>query len=98
MAGYVIVDVEVLDPAAYKAYSEQVPATVALYGGRFVVRGGAYETKEGHWHPKRIVVLEFPSIEAARDWYDSPEYQAILPIRQMYSHCNFLTLVEGYEG
>jgi uncharacterized protein (DUF1330 family) len=98
MAGYVIVDVEVHDPIAYRAYTEQVPATVALYGGRFVVRGGAYETKEGHWQPQRIVVLEFPSMEAAKAWYDSPEYQAILPIRQMHSHCNFLTLVDGYDG
>ena len=98
MAGYVIADVEINDPAAYQEYSNQVPATVAMYGGRFVIRGGAYETREGHWAPKRIVMLEFPSIEAARTWYDSPEYQAILPIRQAHSHCNFLTLVEGYDG
>jgi uncharacterized protein (DUF1330 family) len=98
MAGYVIVDVEVHDPAAYREYSAQVPATVAAYGGRFAVRGGAYETREGHWSPKRIVVLEFPSIDAARAWYDSPEYQAILPIRQANSHCNFLTIVEGYDS
>ena len=98
MTGYVIVDVEVHDPIAYKDYTDQVLATVAPYGGRFVVRGGAYETKEGHWQPKRIVVLEFPSFDAARAWYDSPAYQAILPIRQANSHCHFFTLVEGYDG
>ena len=98
MAGYVIVDVEVHDPEEYQEYSKQVPATVAQYGGRFVVRGGAYETREGEWSPQRIVVLEFPSLEAARSWYDSPDYQAILPIRQANSHCNFLTIVEGYGG
>ena len=98
MAAYVIVDVDVHDSEAYKEYSAQVPATVAKYGGRFIVRGGAYETREGHWSPQRIVVLEFPTIEAARTWYDSPEYQAIRPIRQAHSHCNFLTIVEGYGG
>ena len=98
MAGYVIVDVEVRDPEGYKAYTDRVPATVAAYGGRFIVRGGAYETREGNWQPKRIVILEFPDIAAARAWYDSPEYQAILPIRQAHSHCNFLTIVEGHNG
>jgi uncharacterized protein (DUF1330 family) len=98
MAGYVIVDVEVHNPEGYKTYTDQVPATVAQYGGRFAVRGGDYETREGHWQPKRIVVLEFPTFEAAKAWYDSPEYQAILPIRLANSHCNFFTIVEGYEG
>lgn len=98
MAGYVIVDVEVLNPEGYKAYTDQVPATVAAFGGRFIVRGGAYETREGHWHPQRIVMLEFPDVAAARAWYDSPEYQAILPIREANSECHFLTIVEGYDG
>ena len=66
--------------------------------GRFVVRGGDYETREGTWQPQRIVILEFPDIATARAWYDSPEYQAILPIRQANSHCNFLTIVEGHDG
>lgn len=98
MAGYVIVDVDVRDPEGYTAYTGQVPATVAAYGGRFIVRGGPYETREGNWQPQRIVVLEFPDIAAARAWYDSPEYQAILPIRQANSHCNFLTIVDGDDG
>jgi uncharacterized protein (DUF1330 family) len=98
MAGYVIVDVEVHNPDGYKAYTSQVAATIAAHGGRFIVRGGDYETKEGNWQPQRIVILEFPGIEAARAWYDSPEYQAILPIRQANSYCNFLTIVEGLDG
>ncbi|MDP8924472.1 MAG: DUF1330 domain-containing protein [Chloroflexota bacterium] len=95
MAAYVIVDVDVTDPEAYKEYTSQVPATVEKYGGRFVVRGGRYETLEGNWQPKRIVVLEFPSYDRARQWYDSPEYQAILPLRERNARANFLTIVEG---
>ena len=95
MAAYVIVDVDVTDPEAYTEYTSQVPATVAKYGGRFAVRGGKYETIEGRWQPKRIVVLEFPDYERARQWYDSPEYQAIVPLRERNARTNFLTLVEG---
>ena len=95
MAAFVIVDVEVHDPEAYRAYTSQVPATLERYGGRFIVRGGAVETIEGAWTPQRVVVLEFPNAEAARTWHASPEYQAILPIRQRHARTNFLTLVEG---
>jgi uncharacterized protein (DUF1330 family) len=95
MAAYVIVDVEVREPEPYQAYREAVPATLDRYGGRFVVRGGAYETLEGEWQPQRIVVLEFPSVEQAKAWHASPEYQAILPIRQRHARTNFLTVVEG---
>src|SRR5437016_2134211 len=95
MAAYVLVDVDVRDPDAYREYTKQVPATLERYGGRFVVRGGAYETLEGDWQPKRIVVLEFPGVEQARAWYTSPEYQAILPIRKQHAQTNFLTIVEG---
>ena len=95
MAAYVIVDVEVTDPEAYKEYTSQVPATVEKYGGRFAVRGGRHETIEGSWQPARIVVLEFPDYARAKAWYDSPEYQAIVPLREQHARTNFLTLVEG---
>lgn len=95
MAAYVIVDVEVLDPEAYREYTRQVPATLEPYGGRFIVRGGAYETLEGDWRPQRIVILEFPSVEQARAWHASPAYTAILPIRHRHARTNFLTVVEG---
>jgi uncharacterized protein (DUF1330 family) len=95
LAAYVIVDVEVLDPEAYKEYTAAVPATLAPFGGRFIVRGGRYETLEGDWNPRRIVVLEFPTFEASKNWHASPEYQAILPIRLRHARTNFLTAVEG---
>ena len=78
MAAYVVAEVEVTDPVTYEDYRKLVPATVAKYGGRFLVRGGAVEVKEGGWQPKRLVVLEFPSMDQARQWYGSPEYAPAL--------------------
>jgi uncharacterized protein (DUF1330 family) len=97
MAAYVIVDVEVTDPEAYREYTRQVPATLEPYEGRFVVRGGASETLEGNWAPQRIVVIRFPSVEQAKAWHASPAYQAILPLRLANARTNFLTVVEGVE-
>ena len=94
MAAYVIVDIDVTDPAKFQEYRTQVPATVEKYGGRFIVRGGAIETLEGDWRPKRIVILEFPSVEAAKRWYDSEEYRAPKALRLATSRGNML-LVEG---
>jgi uncharacterized protein (DUF1330 family) len=95
MAAFVIVDVEVLEPEPYRTYTSAVPATLAPFGGRFIVRGGAYATLEGEWRPQRIVIIEFPSVEQARAWHASPEYQAIVPIRLRHARTNFLTVVEG---
>jgi uncharacterized protein (DUF1330 family) len=81
MPGYVIANVEVTDPVAYEEYRKMVPASVAAFGGRFVVRGGAFEVLEGDWQPKRLVVLEFPSVEQARAWYDSEEYREAKALR-----------------
>ena len=81
MSAYVIAEVSVTDPTPYEVYRRLVPATLEKYGGRFLVRGGAVETREGDWTPARIVVLEFASMAQARRWYDSPEYQQALAIR-----------------
>lgn len=96
MAAYVIADVEVLDPDQYKEYSRHVPDSLRPYGGRFLARGGATEVLEGRWEPKRVVIIEFPSTEKAREWYTSPLYQEILPIRQANARSS-LILVEGVE-
>ena len=74
MAGYVIADVEVTDPAAFAEYQQLVGATIAAYGGRYLARGGATETVEGHWQPRRLVILEFDTLERAKEWYHSAEY------------------------
>jgi len=94
MPAYVIVDLEVTDPVGMEEYRKQVPATIAKYGGRYLVRGGKHETLEGDWHPKRVVVLEFPSVEQARRWYDSEEYREPKALRFRSGRTN-LILVEG---
>lgn len=94
MAGYVVAEVEVTDAATYEEYRKLVPATVAKYGGKFLVRGGAVEKKEGAWEPKRLVVLEFASLEQARKWYHSPEYAPALALRLKAARSKVL-LVEG---
>lgn len=78
---YVIAEVTVTNPQAYEEYRKLVPATVEKYGGRFLARGGKVEGKEGNWNPSRLVILEFPSLERAREWYHSPEYAPALAIR-----------------
>ena len=99
MAAYVIVDLEITDPEPYRdEYQRRVPATIAQYGGRFLVRGGAHETLEGDRPPKRLVVIEFPSVEQARAWYASPEYQALVPIRARYTRTHFFTVMDGYSA
>jgi len=94
MAGYVVAEVEVTDSAVYEEYRKLVPATVAKYGGKYLVRGGAVERKEGGWEPKRLVVLEFPSLDQARTWYHSPEYAPALALRLKAARSKVL-LVEG---
>jgi uncharacterized protein (DUF1330 family) len=94
MAAYVIGEIEVTDPSLYDDYRKQVLATVQKYGGRFIVRGGRVEPLEGGWAPKRVVVLEFPSLEQAHKWYRSPEYAPLITLRQKAARGRLL-LVEG---
>lgn len=94
MAGYLIVDIEVTDPAAFEEYRKLVPATIAQYGGKYLVRGGAVQTVEGNWQPKRVVILEFPSVERAKQWYNSPEYTPLRAMRMKASKGSVL-IVEG---
>ena len=94
MAAYVIADVEIHDNALFDEYRKLVPATVERYGGRFLVRGGAVDSKEGGWNPKRLVVLEFASAEQARKWYASPEYAPALAMRLKAAKAK-MVIVEG---
>jgi uncharacterized protein (DUF1330 family) len=94
MAAYVIVDLTVTDQPTMDEYRKRVPVTVAQYGGRFLVRGGAHQTVEGDWKPNRVVVLEFPSMEQAKRWYDSEEYREPKAMRLRAGRAN-LIMVEG---
>jgi len=94
MAAYVIVEVDVHDAALFEDYRKIVPGTIAKYDGKYIVRGGATETKEGGWAPKRIVVLEFPTLNRAREWYHSAEYAPALAMRLKCANSRMI-LVEG---
>ena len=94
MAAYVIADIEITDLAAYEDYRRQVPDVIARYGGKYIVRGGKVEPLEGGWSPKRVAVVEFPSMEQALKFYRSPEYAPLIAIRQKASRGK-LVIVEG---
>jgi uncharacterized protein (DUF1330 family) len=94
MVAYVINDMEVTDPQRLEEYKKLSPATVAQYGGRFLARGGHTEVFEGSWTPKRLVILEFPSVAQAKAWVNSPEYAPARSIRQQASRSN-IVVVEG---
>lgn len=94
MAGYVIAIVDVTNAEGYQEYSRQVPATIAKYGGRYLVRGGKVEVREGEWPGPRTVILEFPSLARALEWYDSSEYKPLRPLRQANSRAR----IAFFEG
>ena len=82
MPAYVIVETDIHDPEQYEQYKAASPATVAGGGGRFVARGGELAVLEGDWKPSRLVILEFPDLEAAKRWYESPGYQEVKALRE----------------
>ena len=98
MAGYVIFDIGPSDREAMKPYLDKAFDTIAEFNGKILVRGGALEVRESThrdgWYPTRILIIEFPSMDAARGWYESPAYQAILPIRLKFGKDN-MVIVEG---
>jgi uncharacterized protein (DUF1330 family) len=94
MPAYIIADVDVTDPAGYESYRPLAAASIARFGGRFLVRGGKAELLEGAPEPARAVVIEFPDADTARRWYHSDEYQRALKIRQANSTARVI-LVEG---
>ena len=94
MPAYVIANIRVEDAEAYEEYRAVVPAVIARFGGRYLVRGGRSEALEGDMTLGRVIILEFPSYEDARRWYDSPEYEAAKAIRQGCSFGDVL-IVEG---
>jgi uncharacterized protein (DUF1330 family) len=93
MAAYFVARLKVHDPATFERYREAVAPLVHRLGGRYLVRGGELEVLEGDW-PPRLAIVEFQSREAARRFYDSPEYQQILPVRQASADCA-VAIVEG---
>lgn len=97
MAAYIIVEVDIHNPAEYEDYKKLTPGSLVPYDGRFIVRGGAAENLEGDWQPKRIVVLEFPSVERAKEWWASSEYAPAKALRQRTSTTRMI-VVEGFAS
>ena len=97
MSAYVIVDIEITDPEGYARYREMATATVGLYGGRYVARGGPTGILEGDWKPGRVVILEFENIARARQWLESPEYRDARRLRHQTARTNMI-VVEGCQA
>jgi len=94
MPVYMILNVEVTDSGTYDEYKTKVPALVEKFGGRYLVRGDDVETTIGDWHPGRIVLLEFPSLEHIQNWLASPEYAPLAALREKSTKVKGL-IVEG---
>jgi uncharacterized protein (DUF1330 family) len=94
MNAYIIVDIDVKDPEKYKEYVKLAPATIELYGGKYLARAGRTEVLEGEWVPKRLVILEFGSMEQAKAWLESPEYSPVRALRHRTAISN-MVIIEG---
>lgn len=94
MAGYLIAMIEVTDPERYGRYMEETPGIIAGYGGKFIVRGGGKATLEGPEEQRRIAIIEFPSMEKAKEFHNSPEYRAAKQLREGAANVS-IVVVEG---
>lgn len=97
MPAYIIANVAVTDPAAFEAYRKLAQDAIARHGGRYLVRGGATTVLEGEPKPARVVMLEFPTVDAAKRFYDSPEYMAARRAREGAARMDIF-VVEGYAS
>src|SRR5574343_378280 len=94
MPAYVINDMEITDPQRFEEYKRLSPPTVAAYGGRFLARGGEVTALEGGWQPRRLVMLEFPIVDQAQAWLNSPEYAPARRLRQLSANSR-MVVIEG---
>lgn len=97
MAAYVINDVTITDPEGFEEYKKLSPASIKLFGGKFLARGGEVITIDGDWSPRRVVILEFPNMAQARAWIDSDEYAPARRQRELTSKSR-MVIVEGLEA
>ena len=97
MKAYLIANLTVTSVSGFQKYANAVPAVIAQYGGRYIVRGGAVTNLEGDLGLNRVVILEFPSPEAARAFYFSAEYAPLLALRESATRST-VSLVEGCAG
>jgi uncharacterized protein (DUF1330 family) len=97
MPAYVIFDVDIRDPARYQDFMNEVKPALQAAGARYLARGGAHKVHEGDWSPRRIVIIEFPSIPAWETFYNGPVYQGLKHIRDECSSARLVS-VEGIEA
>ena len=94
MVAYLVASIDVLDPERYEGYKSAASASIAAHGGKYLVRGGNVVRLEGRWHPKRFVVVEFPSAEQAKAWWESVDYAEPKRLRQSSAETDMF-IVEG---
>jgi uncharacterized protein (DUF1330 family) len=96
MPAYVVIETDIHDPERYERYKQASPGALAAGGGRFIARGGEIAVLEGNWHPKRLVLLEFESLEATRRFYVSREYEEAKALREGAADLNMVA-VQGLD-
>lgn len=92
MPALVLVEVSIHNPELYQEYKKHTLATIQKFGGRFVVRGAKTESLEGDWNPERLVILEFPDVQTAKDWWSSTEYTIAKNIRYQAADSKMLVV------
>jgi len=97
LSAYVIVNVEVTDPEAYAEVVRLTPPTVHAYGGRYLARGGRTAVFSGDWNPKRLVILQFDSLEQVHAWQNSPEYAPVKIMRDRSARVQMVALESSIE-
>ena len=92
MTAFVIFDVEVRDAARYQEFMDRVKPALIEAGAKYLARGGALKVYEGDWKPRRIVILQFPSVAAFETFYDGPTYQALKAVRDACSSARLVSV------
>jgi len=97
MAAYLIVEHIITDPSKFEEYRVKVGPLIAAHRGRYLTKGGSHKLPEGgHWAPQRVVIIEFPDMDALQAWYDDPEYKPLIALRkQCTSELDMLITLEG---
>ncbi len=94
MPGYLVLESEITDAETYDKYRQMAASSIQQYGGRYLVRGGNPQALEGDWSPKRVVIIEFPSVEQAKAWFNSSEYAPAKAVRKHAARIKMIA-VEG---
>ena len=92
MSAYLSAEVDVIDAIIFDEYRKGVPATIAAYGGKYLMRGGKTEVGEGTWQPKRMIMLEFADMEKLKAWYHSKQYAPLMAMRLKAARTNMIML------